>query len=62
MKTVTETIENNLLEIEDIEKALSSYLDEEVRISDVECTLVHSIPARCVLLICSGTTQSADIT
>jgi hypothetical protein len=37
-------IENNLLEIEDIEKALSSYLDEEVRISDVECTLVHSIP------------------
>ncbi len=44
MKTITVTIENNLLEIEDIEKALSSYLDEEVRISDVECTLVHSIP------------------
>ena len=44
MVTVIKTIENNLLEIEDIEKALSSYLEEDVRISDVKCTLVHSIP------------------
>ena len=44
MVTVIKTIENNLLEIEDIEKALSSYLEEDVRISNVKCTLVHSIP------------------
>lgn len=44
MKTLTKTIEINLLEQEDIENILSSYIGEEVDISEVSCTLVHCIP------------------
>lgn len=45
MKTIQITIEYNLLDVEDIEEAISSYLGKKTSISDVECTLVYSIPA-----------------
>ena len=43
MTTITKEL--NLLDIADIEAALSAYLDRSVTISQVECTLVRMIPA-----------------
>lgn len=42
MKTITKEI--NLLDIEDIEQALSEHLGRKVAISEVDCTLVYCIP------------------
>ena len=42
MKTITKEI--NLLDIEDIEQALSEHLGRKVAISEVGCTLVYCIP------------------
>lgn len=41
MKTITK--EFNLLDIEDIEEALSACLEKEIAISDVECTMWRSV-------------------
>jgi len=41
---VTITQELNLLEIEDLESALSKHYGKEIKLSDVNCTLVHCIP------------------
>ncbi len=41
MKTITNEI--NLLDIEDVEQAISDYLDREVKISDVDCILTYCI-------------------
>ena len=43
MKTIVKEL--NLLDIEDIEEALSSYWGRNVSISEVECTLTYCIPA-----------------
>ena len=43
MKTITKEI--NLLDIEDIEQALSGWFDTEVKIGEVECRLAHCVPA-----------------
>ena len=43
MKTITKEL--NLLDIEDIERAISAHLGREVKIQEVECTLTHCIPA-----------------
>ena len=42
MKTITKEI--NLLDIEDIEEALSAYCKRKISISEVGCTLVYCIP------------------
>ena len=42
MKTITKEI--NLLDIEDIEEALSEYLGRKVSIYEVDCELVYWIP------------------
>ncbi len=42
MKTVAKDL--NLLDIDDIEEALSEYLGEKIHISDVECVLTYCIP------------------
>ncbi len=42
MKTITKEL--NLLDVEDIEQALSKYYDREISISEVECSLVYCIP------------------
>ena len=41
MKTIIKEI--NLLDIEDIEEALSSYIGKKISISDVSCSLVHCV-------------------
>ena len=41
MTTITKEI--NLLDVEDIEKAVSDYLEENVNISDIDCVLYHVI-------------------
>lgn len=43
MKTIIKEI--NLLDIEDIEEALSSYMGKKISIADVECRLVYCVPA-----------------
>ena len=43
MKTITREI--NLLDIEDIEEALSTYMNKKISISDVKCSLVYCVPA-----------------
>ena len=42
MKNVTKEL--NLLDVEDIESALSDYFEKKVTISEVICTLTHFIP------------------
>ena len=42
MTTITKKL--NLLDIADIESALSDQLEREVTISEVECNLIYSIP------------------
>lgn len=42
MKTITKEL--NLLDREDLEKAVSEYLGREVSVSEIECTLVHCVP------------------
>lgn len=42
MKTITKEL--NLLDVEDIEQALSKYFDREISISEVECNLAYCIP------------------
>lgn len=42
MKTITKEL--NLLDVEDIEQALSKYFGREISISDVECCLVYCVP------------------
>lgn len=42
MKTIIKEL--NLLDIEDIEKAVSSQMDRQVTISEIECSLVYCIP------------------
>lgn len=42
MKTIVKEI--NLLDIEDIEEAISSHLGKKVSISDVDCSLAYCIP------------------
>lgn len=42
MKTITKEL--NLLDIEDIEKAVSSQLGRPVKISEIECTFVYCMP------------------
>ena len=44
MITKTITKELNLLDIEDIELALSKHYDRKISISEVKCTLVYCIP------------------
>ena len=46
MKTITKTIvkEINLLDIVDIEQAVSKHLKREVSISEIDCALVYCIP------------------
>ena len=43
MTTITKEL--NLLDKEDLEKAVSEFLGRDVSVSEMECTLVHSIPA-----------------
>ena len=43
MKTITKEL--NLLDIEDVERAIYAFLGREVKIQEVECTLTHCIPA-----------------
>ena len=43
MKTITKEI--NLLDIEDIEEALSIHVGKKIVISDVACSLVYCVPA-----------------
>lgn len=43
MTTKTVTKELNLLEIEDIEQALSDYYDKQISLANVECTLYYCI-------------------
>lgn len=45
MKKMVITKELNLLDIEDIEQALSEYLGIDVSIDQVKCSLAHCIPA-----------------
>ena len=42
MKTIMKEL--NLLDIEDIEQAISKHFDQKVAVSEVECTLVYCIP------------------
>lgn len=42
MKTIVKEL--NLLDIEDVEEALSSYWGEKVSIANIECTLVYCPP------------------
>ena len=42
MKTIAKEL--NLLDIEDIEEALSSYWERNMTIAEVECTLTYCIP------------------
>ena len=42
MKTIIKEL--NLLDIEDIEKAISSHLGKKISISEVDCSLVHCVP------------------
>lgn len=42
MKTIIKEI--NLLDIEDVEEALSAYMGKKISIIDVECRLTYSIP------------------
>ena len=42
MKTITKEL--NLLDIDDIEQALSEHLGRKVAVSEVDCTLVYCIP------------------
>ena len=44
MKTKHIAIERNLLDIGDIEEALSAFFKRTVSIGDVECTLAHCVP------------------
>ena len=42
MTTITKEI--NLLDIEDVEEALSAYIGKKISITDVECRLAYSSP------------------
>ena len=41
----TKIKELNLLDVEDIEKALSEYFEREIKLSEVECVLTYCVPA-----------------
>lgn len=43
MKTITKEL--NLLDVEDVEKAISEYLGRKVDISEVDCYLAFCVPA-----------------
>ena len=43
MKTITKEL--NLLDIEDIEKAVSKSMNREVKIGEIDCTLTYCIPS-----------------
>ena len=51
MTTITK--EFNLLDVEDIEKALSKWFEREIKISEVDCTLIYCIP-------CDGSEQDGS--
>lgn len=40
----TKIKELNLLDVEDIEGALSEYFEREIKLSEVECNLVYCVP------------------
>ena len=43
----TKIKELNLLDVEDIEKALSEYFERQIKLSEVERTLVYCVPIDC---------------